>query len=104
MLVLAADVHSAHITLSQARAWLDAGASYVCAVGPGAEAVEESFDYAAFMPEVGVPLSFTLMTTAHARESLEEALWFAFWCSAPPDDLPEELSLVVVQPSSESLA
>jgi hypothetical protein len=103
VLVLATENAEATFSLPQARAWLDAGASYVCASGPGASAMEESFDYASFLPEVGAPLPFTLMTTSHEKQTFEEALWFAFWCSAPPDDLPEDLSLVVVQPSSASL-
>ena len=104
VLVLASEHDESSFGTSQARAWLEAGASYVCASGPDAASVEESFDYASFVPEVGVPLPFTLMTTSHEKESFEEALWFAFLCAAPPNNLAATLNLVVVQPSSEILA
>jgi len=65
-------------------------------LGPGSSAVEESFDHASFLPELGEPLPFTLMTTSHEKEPLEEALWFAFYAAHPPDDLPHVLNTVVV--------
>jgi hypothetical protein len=95
---------SPELTVEQARAWLNSGASYVCAWGPSASEVEETFDYASFLPKLGAPLSYTLLTTSHNDEPLGEALWFAFWNSAPPDDLHLNLDLVVVQPESEALA
>jgi hypothetical protein len=87
-----------------ARAWIDAGASYICAWGPDAAEVEESFDYASFLPEYGEPLPFTLMTTSHCEKSPEDALWFAFYNAVPPDDLNDELNSVVVIVDSDSLA
>lgn len=86
-----------------ARAWVGAGASYICAWGPQSSAIEEAFDYASFLPELGDPLPFTLMTTSHEKESPEEALRFAFYCGWPPDDLDSELNSVVVVVDSEPL-
>jgi len=65
--------------------------------------VEESFDFASFLPELGTPLSFTLMTTSHKNEELDEALWFAFYTANPPDDLNAELETVVVLVDSREL-
>ena len=83
-------------TSQQAKAWIEAGASYVCAWGNLAEEVETSFDFATFLPELGPPLAYTLMTTSHAKKSVEEALWFAFYCASAPDDLEAELNRVVI--------
>ena len=86
-----------------ARAWLDNGASYICAWGPTSPEVEETFDYASFLPELGEPLSFTLMTTSHEGESLEEALWFAFYNAIAPNDLKYQLSTVIIVVDSPAL-
>ncbi len=88
--------------IKTARAWVDAGASYICAWGPGCEEVEESFDYASFLPEYGGELTFILLTTVHKDEPIEEALWFAFNCakSVEPD---QELNVVVIVVDSDSL-
>jgi hypothetical protein len=86
-----------------ARSWLDAGAAYVCAWGPSASQIEEAFDYASFLPQFGPALPFTVMTTCHASESLEEALWFAFYNATPPDDLKAELNTVLIVVDSSIL-
>ena len=104
VLFLASATPAASMSIEQARRWIDAGAAYVCAWGPESQSVEVAFDYAAFLPEVGEPLAYTLMTTSHASEGLNEALWFVFWNSSPPEDLPADLSLVVVQTDSSALA
>ena len=103
VLVIASERASIHCTQEHARAWVEAGASYVCAWGPAAGEVEEAFDYASFLPELGEPLPFTLMTTSHVGEPLEDALWFAFHTAVPPDDLPYELNSVVVAVDSVAL-
>jgi hypothetical protein len=91
------------VTFKTARAWIDAGASYVCAWGPGADEIEDAFDYAALLPEHGEPLPFTLMTTSHRDETPEAALWFAFYNARAPDDLEHELSSIVVIVDTGSL-
>jgi hypothetical protein len=102
ILVIASEKPTVELSIKTARAWVDAGASYVCAWGPDAEEVEDSFDYASFMPEYGGELPFTLMTTAHKDEPLEEALWFAFNCAKSVDSEPE-LKVVVIVVDSDSL-
>jgi len=86
-----------------ARAWVEAGASYICAWGPNSPEVEGTFDYAAFLPELGEPLPFTLMTTSHKDEPLEEALWFAFYNGKTPEETDDGVSPVVVVVDSEAL-
>ena len=103
VLLVASERASIHCTEAHARAWVEAGASYVCAWGPAAEVLEEVFDYAAFLPELGEPLPFTLMTTSHANEPLEEALWFAFYNGKLPDETDDGVCPVVVVVDSNSL-
>jgi hypothetical protein len=99
VLLIASDAIIA-LDIKTARAWVDAGARYVCAWGPDSEQIHESFDYAGFLPEYGQEVE--LMTTAHEDESIEEALWFAFNCakSVEPD---QALDVVVIVVDSESL-
>jgi hypothetical protein len=46
---------------------------------------------------------FTLMTTSHQDETLEDALWFAFYCARHSDELHRELGTVVVIVDSDVL-
>lgn len=102
LLFIASEHESQHSSIETARAWIDAGASYVCAWGPNSPEVEDAFDYATFLPELGEPLLFTLMTTSHADESLEEALWFAFYSGwMPGRDEDSAFPVVVVADSPE---
>jgi hypothetical protein len=103
VLFTASERSDATMSVQQARRWLDAGAAYVCSWGPGAPETEESFDYASFLPELGDPVPYTVMTTSHSNETLEEALWFAFWNARPPDDQPDPMSSVVVLVDSAEL-
>jgi len=102
VLVIASERPTVALGIKTARAWVDAGASYICAWGPGCEEVEESFDHASFLPEYGGELTFTLLTTVHKDEPIEEAPWFAFNCakSVEPD---QELNVVVIVVDSDSL-
>jgi hypothetical protein len=70
ILVVASEKSVVDLGIKTARAWVDAGAAYVCAWGPGSDEVEDSFDYASFLPECGGELLFALMTTAHKDEPL----------------------------------
>jgi len=92
------------VTATAARRWIDAGASYICARGPSAQETEDAFDHASFIEDHGLPLSFTLMTTAHDQESLEETLWFAFYNALHPSELPEPLDTVVIVVDKPALA
>ena len=89
--------------VATARSWINAGASYVCAWGINSPEIEESFDYATFLPEFGDPLPFTLMTASSTDEPLEEALWFAFYNGELPDEPCDGACPVVVVVDSESL-
>lgn len=102
ILVVASEKPAVNLSIKTARAWVDAGASYVCAWGPDSNEVEDSFDYASFLPEYGGELPFHLMTTVHKDEPIEEALYFAFYCAKDVGFEPE-LSVVVIVVDSESL-
>ncbi len=105
VLFTASERNDAVMSVAQARRWLEAGAAYVCSWGLQASATEESFDYASFLPELGEPVPFTVMTTSHEHESLEEALWFAFWNAGPPgDDLDPTSPVLLVLDSSQLAA
>jgi hypothetical protein len=91
-------------SVETARSWVNAGACYVCAWGPNSPEIEETFDHSAFLPELGEPLPFTLMTTCHTAEPLEEALWFAFYNSKAPNEPEDGVCPVVVVADSEALA
>jgi hypothetical protein len=103
VLFIASDRAAVFSSIEVARKWIDRGASYICAWGPSSGQVEEAFDYATFLPELGEPLPFTLMTTSHESEELDEALWFAFYNAAPPEDLKAELNSVVILVDSPKL-
>ena len=103
LLVIATEKQTVGLTEKTARAWIDAGASYVCAWGPDSLAVEETFDYASFLPELGEPIPFTLMTTSHKRETLEDALWFAFYNARHPDEDNLKLDTVLILVDSDVL-
>jgi hypothetical protein len=100
VLVMASEKPMVALSIKTARAWVDAGARYICAWGPDSEEAHESFDYASFLPEYGEEVE--LMTTAHQNEPIEEALWFAFNCakSVEPD---QELNVVVIVVDSDAL-
>jgi hypothetical protein len=87
-----------------ARRWVDAGVGYMCAWGPASSELDDLFDYATFLPEVGTPLTFTLMTTWHDNEPLEDALWFAFYNTTAPDELEVEIESVVILVDSRAVA
>jgi hypothetical protein len=69
-----------------ARRFLDAGAAYVCAWGPGAAAFHTSVDEAFVNMELEkgheIPV---IMTTGHEKQTLREALWFAAQVAYPDD-------------------
>jgi hypothetical protein len=91
------------LTTKQARTCVEEGASYICAWGLDCEELEETFDYAAFLPELGPELPFTLMTTTHRDQPLEEALEFAFRWAQPPDNFPFSLDRVLVVADTSEL-
>ena len=68
---------------------LEEGLAYLCAWGPDCERVHDLFDLAEAELELDVPSDSVVMTTWHADEPLEEALWFFVNC-AFPDELYAE--------------
>jgi 2-methylisocitrate lyase-like PEP mutase family enzyme len=103
VLVALSEGHLRGLTTKQARICVEQGASYICAWGHDCEDLEETFDYAAFLPELGPELSFTLMTTSHRDQPLEDALEFGFRWAQPPDDFPFALNRVVLVADSNEL-
>jgi hypothetical protein len=103
ILLIVSDDQFPGIGFVEARSLIDRGAKYICAWGPHSDDLEESFDYAGFMPECGPELPFTLMTTSHKYESLDDALFFAFYTANAPEDLGTDLEHVMVAASSEEL-
>ena len=79
-----------------ARRLLAQGAVYACAWGPGCERLHDAFDAERdeSVPEV--------LTTWHADDTLDEALWFALFASFPDEAYVEScdsvLSIVVASP------
>lgn len=103
VLFMASDLHAQLSEVEVARTWVEAGAVYVCAWGPSSPEIEETFDCASFLPELGEPLPYTLMTTSHSDEPLEEALWFAFYNGKAPDEPDDGACPVVVAVDSQDL-
>jgi hypothetical protein len=54
------------------------------------------------LPEYSGELAFTLITTAHSDEPIEETLWFAFNCAKSQNSEPE-LNVVVIIVDAEAL-
>jgi hypothetical protein len=103
ILFIASDDRFPGVSHVEARSLIDRGAKYICAWGPYSDDLEESFDYAGFLTECGPELSFTLMTTSHKHDSLDDALYFALYTAGPPDDLDSPLDHVVVAAATEEL-
>ncbi len=103
VLVVVSDRAAQHSRVEAAREWVNAGVCYVCAWGPGSPEIEETFDYSSFLSEVGAPLPFTLMTTSHTDEPLEEALWFAFYNGKSPEEPEDGACPVVIVADSQEL-
>jgi hypothetical protein len=79
-----------------ARLLLTQGAVYVCCWGPDCERVHDAFDAELDDSRPAV------MTTWHAHETLDEALWFALFASVPDEAYFEscdaDLAIVVGDP------
>jgi hypothetical protein len=84
VIVIASERERVPCDSKAARKWIDAGSSYICAWGPDSADVEEAFDHASFLPELGDPLPFTLMTTSHRGRTPQEDLRSAFYNATPP--------------------
>ena len=91
------------LTTKQARTCIEHGASYIYAWGRDCDDIEETFDYAAFLPELGPELPFHLMTASDSDQPLEEALEFVFRWARPPDDFPFPLNRIVLVADTAAL-
>jgi hypothetical protein len=69
----------AEVIAEFSRRLLRAGCVYFCAWGPDCERMHDVFDSVCFDVEP------VIMTTWHAKESLDEALWFFVSCAFPDD-------------------
>jgi hypothetical protein len=80
---------------------LGQGVVYVCTWGPDCERVHDLFEEAEVIRDVldGVVSRDVVMTTWHADETLDEALWFALKMTLPAgstgDELPDLLAIVI---------
>ncbi|MCB9870138.1 MAG: hypothetical protein H6837_09795 [Planctomycetes bacterium] len=68
---------------------LASGCVYLCAWGPGCERVHDIFDEILVGKDPDPADDSVVMTTWHADESLEDALWF-FLRSTSPDERYED--------------
>jgi hypothetical protein len=66
-----------------ARTVLDAGAVFVSTFGSGCERVHDAIDDAIVASERERDGDHVVVTTWHASETLEEALWFALFTASP---------------------
>jgi hypothetical protein len=65
---------------------MDAGCAYVCVWGPGCEKLHDLFDLERGQRDPDAKSDRFLMTTWHASDSLDDALWFALFAAIPGDD------------------
>ncbi|MBL8998733.1 MAG: hypothetical protein JNL44_15575, partial [Gemmatimonadetes bacterium] len=75
---------------------LNRGATYVCCWGPGCERLEACFDEASGVRENWVRTDRVIMTTAHASETMIEAVWFALHAAFPDDGWAEGTGAVIL--------
>lgn len=76
-----------------AEGLLGSGARYVCCWGPDCERFHDVVDECGY--RLG-PADSVVMTTSHAGESLEAALWFATHSAIPDEAYPEASASVAV--------
>jgi hypothetical protein len=70
---------------------LDTGAIYICAWGPGCTSVHDVADEARELKCGGANdrAHPVVMTTSHASDSLQDALWFFFFLTFPDERFEE---------------
>jgi hypothetical protein len=73
----------ADVILTFARTIIAAGAVYVCTFGDGSERVHDAVDDVIVESGRETDADHVIMTTWHARETLDDALWFALFTSFP---------------------
>ena len=84
-----------------ARALVTQGASYVCTWGPGCERLHDAVDVERDALHDGS--DSVVMTSWHADDTLDEALWFALFATVPDERYIETtdavLAVVVAEPN-----
>ena len=78
---------------------LDRGVAYACCWGPGCGRLETAFDLAAIDRETEVTSNdgvSVVVTTAHERDSLREAAWFALSAAYPAGVFEEGTDAIVL--------
>jgi len=78
-----------------AQRLLASGLIYICIWGPDCERVHDIFDWANLGDGNREP-DFTLMSTWHSAEPLEEAIWFFTYCAFPLDTEIETTSYLAI--------
>ena len=78
-----------------AEALVRAGASYVCCWGPDCERFHDSFDEAVLSVNGESTEDRVVITTWHADEPLEDAVWFAVTSAWPADAYESSTGAVV---------
>ena len=68
-----------------AKKLLSSGAVYVCAWGPGCDAVGFAVDLEYIGPNPPPVMDKVVMTTTHSTDLLEDAIWFALNCAWPDE-------------------
>lgn len=76
---------SIEAALPVARRLIRTGCVYLCCWGPGCDTIEVACDLAWMEVHPDEPFGPVCLTTAHANESLSEALWFLLNCACPDD-------------------
>ena len=76
LLACEADHAAATVIADAAEKALASGVGYVVAWGPGCERVHDAFDETTVLMKLERPDLPSVMTTWHADDSLDEALWY----------------------------
>lgn len=71
------------VVLRFAQTLIEAGAVYVCTFGDGCEHVEHAVDEVIVTGEREPDDDHVILTTSHATETLDDALWFALFTAYP---------------------
>ena len=90
-----ANVKEQEIVLT-AKKLITSGLTYICTFGPDCEKGHDIFDYANILWEQEHKTEFLVMSTWHAHETLEEALYFCILNAEPKDVKEIESSMVVL--------
>jgi hypothetical protein len=109
VLFVAADTRevSAEEVNDFARGAVQAGMAYACAWGPDCDRVEVAVDLAfiddeeQFAARPGWSEDDTLVTSSHAAETLDEALFFAVWCAFPTEAFGRKSPVLAVVVGNE---